>query len=465
MLHKLLSTLKSAPSHPSLKHDAFFNSLREKEFSRLDNAGHVYLDYTGGNLYADSQLAQHQSMLRDQVFGNPHSTNPSSQYATKLAEEARQEVLKFFNAEDYFCIFTQNATEALHIVGECYPFGEESHFVLLADNHNSVNGIREYCKSKNGAFTYVQTYYEDLMIDEEALLRELDGHTDKKHKLFAFPGQSNVSGVKHDLSWIQKAQDRGWNVLLDAAAFAPTNRLDLKIVQPDFVSLSFYKIFGYPTGVGCLLVKKTSFDLLRKPWFAGGNVTMVAVLSPQHYLHENHERFENGTINYLDIPAVTIGLRFIESIGRERIGERIQSLMHYLCGELKTMQHATGMKQVHLYGPEDRSKAGGTVIMTFLNPDGSAIPFEIIEQKANTHMISLRSGCFCNPGIDEIFNCVTTEELTRFFSGRTKGNYSDMFSFLKKMRGAVRISVGLATTKADIDKYVQFVSSLRDTHI
>lgn len=465
MLHKLLSTLKSAPSHPSLKHDAFFNSLREKEFSRLDKAGHVYLDYTGGNLYADSQLAQHQSMLRDQVFGNPHSTNPSSQYATKLAEEARQEVLKFFNAEDYFCIFTQNATEALHIVGECYPFGEESHFVLLADNHNSVNGIREYCKSKNGAFTYVQTYYEDLMIDEEALLRELDGHTDKKHKLFAFPGQSNVSGVKHDLSWIQKAQDRGWNVLLDAAAFAPTNRLDLKIVQPDFVSLSFYKIFGYPTGVGCLLVKKTSFDLLRKPWFAGGNVTMVAVLSPQHYLHENHERFENGTINYLDIPAVTIGLRFIESIGRERIGERIQSLMHYLCGELKTMQHATGMKQVHLYGPEDRSKAGGTVIMTFLNPDGSAIPFEIIEQKANAHMISLRSGCFCNPGIDEIFNCVTTEELTRFFSGRTKGNYSDMFSFLKKMRGAVRISVGLATTKADIDKYVQFVSSLRDTHI
>jgi len=465
MLHKLLSTLKSAPSHPSLKHDAFFNSLREKEFSRLDKAGHVYLDYTGGNLYADSQLAQHQSMLRDQVFGNPHSTNPSSQYATKLAEEARQEVLKFFNAEDYFCIFTQNATEALHIVGECYPFGEESHFVLLADNHNSVNGIREYCKSKNGAFTYVQTYYEDLMIDEEALLRELDGHTDKKHKLFAFPGQSNVSGVKHDLSWIQKAQDRGWNVLLDAAAFAPTNRLDLKIVQPDFVSLSFYKIFGYPTGVGCLLVKKTSFDLLRKPWFAGGNVTMVAVLSPQHYLHENHERFENGTINYLDIPAVTIGLRFIESIGRERIGERIQSLMHYLCGELQMMQHSTGMKQVHLYGPEDRSKAGGTVIMTFLNPDGSAIPFEIIEQKANTHMISLRSGCFCNPGIDEIFNCVTTEELTRFFSGRTKGNYSDMFSFLKKMRGAVRISVGLATTKADIDKYVQFVSSLRDTHI
>jgi hypothetical protein len=60
---------------------------------------------------------------------------------------------------------------------------------------------------------------------------------------------------------------------------------------------------------------------------------------------------------------------------------------------------------------------------------------------------------------------VTTEELTQFFSGRTKGNYSDMFNFLKKMRGAVRISVGIATTKSDIDRYVKFVGSLRDQHI
>jgi selenocysteine lyase/cysteine desulfurase len=466
MIHKLLASLTNTPSQSSLLHDAYFNGLRAKEYARLDEAGHVYLDYTGGNLYAESQLMQHQSLLRKNVFGNPHSTNPSSQFATKLTEEARQEVLKFFNAEeDYFCIFTQNATEALHIVGECYPFGDQSHFLLLADNHNSVNGIREYCRSKKGEFTYVQTYYEDLMIDEETLLRELHSHTDKQHRLFAFPAQSNVSGVKHDLKWIKQAQDLGWNVLLDAAAYVPTNKLDLSKVQPDFVSVSFYKIFGYPTGIGCLLVKKSSFDLLKKPWFAGGNVTMVAVLSPQHYLHDNHERFENGTVNYLDIPAVTIGLRYIESIGREKIAERVQSLMQYLCSELRNMHHTTGMKQVHVYGPEDRTKAGGTVIMTFLNPDGSAVPFDIVEQKANERMISLRSGCFCNPGIDEIFNCVTTEELTRFFSGRTKGNYSDMFNFLKKMRGAVRISVGLATTKADIDHYVQFVGSLRDQHI
>ena len=68
--------------------------------------------------------------------------------------------------------------------------------------------------------------------------------------LFAFPAQSNFSGVKHPLSLIDRAQERGWRVLLDATAFAPTNPLDLNVAAPDFVVLSFYKMFGYPTGLG-----------------------------------------------------------------------------------------------------------------------------------------------------------------------------------------------------------------------
>ena len=64
--------------------------------------------------------------------------------------------------------------------------------------------------------------------------------------LFAYPAQSNYTGVQHDLNWIAEAQKRGWHVLLDAAAFVPTNRLDLSVHHPDFVSLSFYKIFGIP---------------------------------------------------------------------------------------------------------------------------------------------------------------------------------------------------------------------------
>ncbi|MEX1001102.1 MAG: aminotransferase class V-fold PLP-dependent enzyme [Crocinitomicaceae bacterium] len=456
---------KELKNNTGINHDDFFNSLREKEYHRLTANQQVYLDYTGGNLYSDSQLSLHSKILTQNVFGNPHSTNPTSQLTTQLVEEARSKVLDFFNAQDYYCIFTQNASSALKIVGECYPFDSDSHFLLLSDNHNSVNGIREYCKSKGGEYTYVSVQYEDLQIDSNDLNTHLNHFQDKKNKLFAYPAQSNVSGVKHSLEWIEKAQSKGWDVLLDAAAFVPTSELNLSIVKPDFVSISFYKIFGYPTGIGCLLIKKSKFNKLKKPWFAGGTVTLAGVISPSHYLADNHEKFENGTINYLDIPALKIGLDYIESIGMKRINERVTSLINYLYSGLVGLKHNNAEKQLNIFGPKDRENVGGTIIMTFLNPDNTPVPFEAVEQMANNKMISIRSGCFCNPGIDEINNCLSTEELSGYFTSRDKGNYYDMITFLNKMRGATRVSVGIATTKKDLDTFIGFVKELSNQTI
>ena len=78
--------------------DDFFNELRKQEYSRLDEHQHIYLDYTGGNLYASCQIDAHHTMLKQHTFGNPHSTNPTSMHATHLVEEARQRVLAYFNA-------------------------------------------------------------------------------------------------------------------------------------------------------------------------------------------------------------------------------------------------------------------------------------------------------------------------------------------------------------------------------
>ena len=442
-----------------LLHDDFFNQLRDREYSRLSRNNHIYLDYTGGGLYAESQITSHQRMLVDNVFGNPHSSNPTSQYATDLVAEARAEVLKYFNATDYCCIFTSNASGALKIVGECYPFCSDSHFLLLSDNHNSVNGIREYCRTHKGNFTYSRIQYEDLMVDREDLEKNLNASLDCKHKLFAMPAQSNVTGVRHDLGWVDYAQERGWDVLLDAAAYVPTSRLDLTQVRPQFVSISFYKIFGYPTGLGCLLVRNDVLNKLQKRWFAGGTVSLVSVLAPYHFLASGNERFENGTVNYLDIPAIKIGLDFINKIGIDRLHERISALADYLTKELKGLKYASGASVVRIFGPEDRAFTGGTIVMAFFNKDGSPIPFEEIQNRSNKKNISIRSGCFCNPGIDEINNCITSEELSTYFTSRESGDYHDMIKFLHKMRGAVRVSVGIATTKQDLDEFIQFVKS------
>jgi molybdenum cofactor sulfurtransferase len=454
--------LKLRKSSEALFEDDFFENLRKREFSRLEKEKHVYLDYTGGNLYPESLVRRHFDYLKSNVFGNPHSMNPTSRLSTKYVESARKAVSKFFNANDYVVIFTANASGALHIVGENYPFEDDGFLMLSSDNHNSVNGIREYCKNKGGRFVYSPLNYEDLSLNEQFLDEALLKESGATNKLFAYPAQSNVSGVRHPLAYIEKFQKAGWDVLLDAAAYVPTSRLDLSVYKPDFVSVSFYKIFGFPTGIGCLLVRKDKFSKLHKRWFAGGTVSLVSVNVDNHYLANNHERFENGTVNYLEIPAIERGLDFMEGIGMGRLNERVAALTAYLIDSLSTLKHRNGNELVRIFGPTNRKDRGGNIILNFYNQTGAAHPFEEIEAMASSRMISLRGGCFCNPGIDEVNNCVSTDELARYYTSRDKGDYYDMIAFLGKMRGAIRLSVGMATTKADIDAFVKFASTLLD---
>src|SRR6266536_3007798 len=99
-------------AHPRYEDTTVLDELRRGDFTRLDAGGHVYLDYTGAGLYADSQLSEHLELLRANVFGNPHSVNPTSTALTELVERAREAVLRFFGAspDDYLAIFTPNAT-------------------------------------------------------------------------------------------------------------------------------------------------------------------------------------------------------------------------------------------------------------------------------------------------------------------------------------------------------------------
>lgn len=458
-------TEKSITEPLKLDELLYFDALRAKEYARLDETGQVYLDYTGGNLYPKSLVDMHCKYLQKEVYGNPHSSNPTSLLSEKFVKQARQKVLDFFNAQDYHCIFTANATGALKIVGECYPFSSESHFLLTADNHNSVNGIREYSKKKGGSNTYCPLNYEDLTINYHELEKQLSAYGNKKNKIFAFPAQSNASGVQHSLEWIKRAQEQNWEVLLDAAAFVPTSKLELSIVRPDFVVLSFYKIFGYPTGIGCLLVKKSKMSKLQKPWFAGGTVSLSSIGHSGHFLKQDHEKFENGTINYLDIPAIANGLDFITSISMGNIHQRIKELSLFFFSGIDELVHHNGRPLTKLYGPKHVANRGGTFLLNFFDMDGQQYPCQLIEQLANAEKISLRTGCFCNPGIDEL-NCgLSVERLKKYFTSRKDGDYDDMIRFLGQLRGAVRLSIGVPTVNSDIEKFICFAKKLLNKRV
>jgi selenocysteine lyase/cysteine desulfurase len=453
--------------YPDYACTAALDELRRSEYGRLDAQQHVYLDYTGGGLHAASQVREHAELLNAQVFGNPHSASPSSTEMTQRVERARAAVLAHFNgAGEYTAVFTLNASGAIKLVAEAYPFEPGSSLLMTADNHNSVNGMREFARAKGAHVDYAPLTRPDLRIDGAAMAARLAQAETGHNHVLAFPAQSNFSGVKHPLALIGQAQAAGWHVLLDAAAFVPTNRLDLRAVQPDFVTISFYKMFGYPTGVGCLLVRKTALPKLRRPWFAGGTVNFATVQGAMHVLSPGEAGFEDGTLNYLGIPAVEIGLRHLEQVGIDLIQTRVRCLTGWLLSALLALRHGNGRPMVRLYGPATTVQRGGTVTMNFYDPEGRLLDYRRLEELAGEQRISLRTGCFCNPGAGETAEDLTEDDMR---AGLAEGNEISLSRFVQVMQarggksaGALRVSFGLASNFADVERFIAFAASLRD---
>ena len=445
------------------------NALRQSEYSRLDSLGQTYLDFTGGGLYGATQVQRHSELLLGSVFGNPHSHNPTSLAATTLVEAARDAVCRYFNAcsDEYEVVFTQNASGALKLVAESYPFEDGGTYLLSYDNHNSVNGVREFARSRGAQVIYVPVRQPDLRLDEELIRHHLTCEGNGKPRLFAYPAQSNFSGVQHPLEWIELAHEYGWDVILDAAAFVPTNRLDLSAVKPDVVPISFYKMFGYPTGIGALIIRREMFSKLRRPWFAGGTITLASVQGEGWYrLAEGAAGYEDGTVDYLGLPAITFGIEHMEAIGISRIHDRVTALAGWLLREMRERRHSNGAPLFRVFGPDTVDGRGATIAFYLLDPDGRVYDVYQLERYAGKRGISVRTGCFCNPGDGEVAHQITHDDMATCFAKEMPVTLSDCQEIIEdatgKVPNTVRVSLGIASTFEDAYRFVQFTRELMD---
>jgi selenocysteine lyase/cysteine desulfurase len=452
-------------AYPDYATTSRLDELRAAEYSYLDDGGHVYLDYTGAGLAADAQLRAHVARLRSGCFGNPHSENPASTASTVLVERARAAVLRYLHAapEEYGAIFTPNATGACRLVGEAYRFRPWSRLLLTADNHNSVNGLREFARAHGAQVRYVRMKSADLRVSDEdvgaALGRGLVGG--RRPGLFAYPAQSNFSGVQHPLAWVDRAQAAGWDVLLDAAAFVPTNRLDLSVVKPEFVTVSWYKVFGYPTGMGCLIARRDALARLRRPWFSGGTIQAASAQGGWHQMTDDESAFEDGTLNFLSIPDVTTGLAWIDDIGIDAIHRRVGCLTGWLLHRLAGLKHDSGAPLVRIYGPQDGTGRGGAVAFNFLDLRGEVVDERAVARDTSAAGISVRTGCFCNPGAGEWAFGLTREAVRGpWWRGPLRHNLKTVDEYLGLLGlptgGAVRVSLGLASNLSDVERFVDF---------
>lgn len=437
--------------------------IRSEEYAYLDQQEHIYLDYAGAGLASRTQIQRHAARLQSCTSGNPHSINPTSEISNALIAKARLSILQFLNAcpSEYAVIFTANATGAARLVGESYQFGKRSRLVLTADNHNSINGLREFAQKAKAHTEYVPIQRNDLKTAstdvEKALRRRKAGcfSNDSSRNLFAYPAQSNFSGVIHPLSWIQLAQDRGYDVLLDAAAYLPTNDLDLRQVRPEFVIISWYKLFGFPTGVGSLVVRRDVLPTLKRPWFSGGTVRAATVGVPWHALMADETAFEDGTLNFLSIPDVSVGIEWLRHLGRTETAARVHQITErFICG-LQTLQHTDGSPMAIIYGPYGMKNRGGTVSFNILDVMGRIIDNQVVAGEAALAQISIRIGCFCNPGAGEAALGTSKNSIKSFIKLRSTASRDPAHQL--PLASAIRASFGIASVPRDGDALINLI--------
>nr|XP_005586916.1 PREDICTED: molybdenum cofactor sulfurase isoform X1 [Macaca fascicularis] len=452
--------------------------LRAREFGRL--AGTVYLDHAGATLFSQSQLESFTNDLMENTYGNPHSQNISSKLTYDTVEQVRYRILAHFHttAEDYTVIFTSGSTAALKLVAEAFPWvsqGPESsgsQFCYLTDSHTSVVGMRNVTMAINVTSTPVRP--EDLWSAEERGASVSDPDCQLPH-LFCYPAQSNFSGVRYPLSWIEEVKSGRlhpvstpgkWFVLLDAASYVSTSPLDLSAHQADFVPISFYKIFGFPTGLGALLVHNRAAPLLRKTYFGGG--TASAYLAGEDFYIPRPsvaQRFEDGTISFLDVIALKHGFDTLERLtgGMENIKQHTFTLAQYTYVALSSLRYPNGAAVVRIYSDSEFSSPevqGPIINFNVLDDKGNIIGYSQVDKMASLYNIHLRTGCFCNTGACQRHLGISNEMVRKNFqAGHVCGDNMDLID--GQPTGSVRISFGYMSTLDDVQAFLRFIIDTR----
>jgi len=207
-------------------------------------------------------------------------------------------------------------------------------------------------------------------------------------------------------------------------------------------------------------------------WFAGGTVDVVQVPGKVFTLAaELHERFEEGTINYLAFPAIVQGLKLLDPL-LDLVTRRLDLLVRHLVASLSNLRYPSGKHVVRVLSrtpfhvdqqestkPEsERAGSGSILALQFYDEYEQVIPLSLISYCANKQNISLRTGCMCNPG-----GASAMLDLFQYMNALTEGaTLKEMEGLAGRELGVVRISLGLVSNWSDVERVIRFAFKMGD---
>ena len=406
------------------------------------------------------------------LYGNPHSASQSSLTTSKRVGDTRLKVLQFFraNPDEFDIVFVANATAGIKLVAEAFRDNEDGFWYgYHGDAHTSLVGVREL--ATKGA----KCFEEDR--DVEHWLSDLEsnkGYEESCLRLFAFPGQSNMTGHRPPLEWCKRVQeipcpgDAPIYTLLDAASLVSTSPLDLSDAasSPDFIALSFYKIFGFPD-LGALIVRKAAGDILRqRKYFGGGTTDMIISIGEQWHAikrHSLHSHLEDGTIPFHNIIALDCALNTHQQMygSMQAVSRHTSYLASRMYRRLSSMRHYNGRCVCEIYETpchptENRTGRSPNIALNIRSALGEYVPAAEVEMLAAVKNIQMRSGGLCNPGGIARHLRLTSSQMRQNFANGQRCGKNDIILGGKPV-SVLRVSFGAMSSIQDVDTFAQFL--------
>ncbi|WP_430788984.1 aminotransferase class V-fold PLP-dependent enzyme [Actinoplanes sp. G11-F43] len=378
-----------------------------------DDSDFAHLDYAASAPCVRAAAEAVQDLLPR--YGSVHrGTGVRSQASTLAYELARDVVAEFVGARpDDTVIFTRNTTDALNLLARALPEGTTT--VQFDGEHHAnllpwPNPLRLPTPSTPDEAVH-------------ALKRALDGLAGPV--LFTVTGASNVTGEVWPVRELADvAHAYGARVVVDAAQLAPHRPVDLTELGADWIAFSGHKLYA-PFGAGVLAGRSDWLDAAG-PYLAGGGASATVGDRPGDLTWATGPaRHEGGTPNLLGAVALAAVCEALTATDRTALHEHEQHLLARLRDGLAGVP---GAVEVSVFGPEHPRV--GIVSLALPGHD----PAAIAQRLGREHNVGVRAGQFC------------AHPLVRRLTG------GDVTGACGDTPGLLRISFGLGSTTADVDR-------------
>ena len=303
----------------------------KKEFPIFNNKVHnndlVYLDSANSSQKPQVVIDRIYDFYSKEFSNVGRSVHYLAVAATNLYENTRSAVQKYINAKDKNeIVFTKGATEAINLVANTFgqKYLNEGDEILITELEHHSNYVPWHYLRQSKK---INIKFAEINNSGEITLESIEKNITPKTKIIAITHLSNVTGAILPVKEITTlAHSKGIPVLVDGCQGAPHLKLDMQDLDCDFYAISCHKMYG-PTGLGILYAKKKWLDDL--PPYQGGGGMIREVKKEGITYGDLPNKYEAGTMATAQVIAFNESIKFLETIGIEKINKHEEDIIKY----------------------------------------------------------------------------------------------------------------------------------------